>query len=70
MGAGDIKLLSGLGGLIGLRGIAVCFAVSVASASVISVFLILGDGFARARYVRVHFAVPIFMGVMVVCMGV
>lgn len=69
MGAGDIKLLSGLGGLIGLRAVAVCFAAAVAAAGGISALLILSDGFGRARYARLHFAVPVLMGVMVVCSG-
>ena len=64
MGAGDIKLLSGLGSLLGMRAVAAVFAAAVICAAVISAGLILEEGFAAARRAGVHFAVPVFMGVL------
>ena len=64
MGAGDIKLLSGIGSLLGLRQAAAVFAWAVLCAALIGAGLILADGFAASRRAPVHFAVPVFMGVL------
>lgn len=70
MGAGDVKLLSGIGGLIGAGGVTRCFAAAVFCAGLISFFLILCRGIAAARHEPIHFAVPVLMGVMLVTGGV
>ena len=66
MGAGDIKLLSGLGSLLGIETIASVFAAAVVCAALIGAGLIAEDGFSAARRAKVHFAVPVFMGILVV----
>lgn len=65
LGAGDIKLLSGIGALAGPFEAASVFAFAVLCASAISALLILSEGYSSARRMRIHFAVPIFMGVMI-----
>ncbi len=64
MGAGDIKLLSGLGGLLGVRTVAWVFAAAVFCAGLIGAGLILEEGFPKAGRAGIHFAVPVFMGVV------
>lgn len=52
LGPGDIKLFSALGGVMGVRAVAVCVAVSFFSGGVLAVWklFISGDWISRLRY--------------------
>ncbi len=59
MGAGDIKLLSALGGLCGMSGLLPYLLLVFLAGSGLSVLLLVREKDAAAR---IHFSVPILMG--------
>nr|WP_279220748.1 A24 family peptidase [Coprococcus sp. OM04-5BH] len=64
MGAGDIKLLTVIGGLMG-RGIAEIVIYSIFAGSVIGLF-----GYLVKKIRRIHFSLAVMAGMMIYCFGI
>ena len=64
MGAGDIKLLAVIGGLMG-RGIAEIVIYSIFAGSVIGLF-----GYLVKKIRRIHFSLAVMAGMMIYCFGI
>lgn len=64
MGAGDIKLLAVIGGLMG-RGIAEIVIYSIFAGGVIGLF-----GYLVKKIRRIHFSLAVMAGMMIYCFGI